>query len=84
MRLVAFAALLVAAAPALAAQSDVHRGQVLLDANKVRLGVIDSVATDGTVGVIVDGVYDRIPAASVNMVDGKLLTTLTKHDLRKH
>ena len=83
MRFIALFSLVLATTPALADQPMVHRGQVLRDANKARLGVIDSIANDGTVGLVIDGTYARVPAQTISLVDGKPTTTLIKHDLLK-
>ena len=85
MRSVAlFAVLLAASAPAFADGLDIHRGQVLRDAKNVRVGTIDSVAADGTVGLVVDAAYVRVPASTISMVDGKLVTKMTKREIQGH
>lgn len=60
----------------------VHRGQLVRDAANARLGVIDSVASDGSIGLIVDAKYVRLPAGTFSVVDGKVVAKKTKRDLR--
>lgn len=60
----------------------VHRGQSVRDSANARLGVIDSVASDGSIGLIVDAKYVRLPAGTFSVVDGKVVTQKTKRDLR--
>lgn len=69
----AIAADLPAAAPVVA-----HEGDMLRDANNIRLSAIDTVNRDGSVGIIYDGRVVTIPGASLSVVNGKLVTSLTK------
>jgi hypothetical protein len=62
--------------------AQLRRSQVLLDATGARLGAIDSVAADGTIGLIVDGKYVRLPGSVITNVGGKPKTSLTKKDLK--
>jgi hypothetical protein len=85
MRFAAFAiAIAVLSAPAVAADAPAasapvaRQGDMLRDANNVRLSAIDSVNKDGSVGIIFDGRYVTVPATSLSVANGKLITSLTK------
>lgn len=85
MRFAALAfALATVAAPALAsdlpaaAPVAAHEGDMLRDANNVRLSSIDTVNKDGSVGIIYNGHVVTVPASSLSMANGKLITSLTK------
>lgn len=87
MRFAAFAfALATVAAPALAsdlpattsAPVAAHEGDMLRDVNNVRLSSIDTVNKDGSVGIIYNGHVVMVPASSLSMANGKLVTSLTK------
>lgn len=60
----------------------VHRGQSVRDSANARLGVIDSVASDGSIGLIVDAKYVRLPAGTFSIVDGKVVSQKLKRELR--
>lgn len=79
-----FAVLIAASVPAFAEGLDIHRGQVLRDAKNARVGTIDSVANDGTIGVVIDAAYFRIPVNTISLVDGKLVTKMTKREIQGH
>jgi hypothetical protein len=64
--------------PANAAAPVVRQGDMLRDANNIRLSTIDSVNKDGSVGIIFNGHYVTLPAASLSAANGKLVTSLTK------
>ena len=76
------AALLAAAAPALADTAGIHEGQVVRDANNVRLGTVDRVSADG-VRIIFGARIVTIPAATVTAADGKTSTSLTRAEVAK-
>jgi hypothetical protein len=85
MRFAAFAlALATVAAPALASDLPsaapvvAHEGDMLRDANNVRLSAVDTVNKDGSVGIIYNGHVVTVPASSLSMANGKLVTSLTK------
>lgn len=85
MRPIVFAAALASvAAPAFAADLPAaqpvaaHAGDMLRDANNVRLSAVDSVNKDGSVGIIYNGHVVTIPATSLGSANGKLVTNLTK------
>ncbi|WP_298692841.1 hypothetical protein [uncultured Sphingomonas sp.] len=90
LRFVIIAALTLAATPALAvettaapvATAPLRHGQVVRDVSGARLGAIDSVASDGTIGLIIDGDYVRLPASVVTNVDGKAQTSLSKKEAK--
>lgn len=80
MRLALLGLLFVAAAgPAVAADAPApRRGVMLRDVNNVRLAAIDAVKADGSVGIIIGSRYVIVPADTLSMADGKLVTKLTK------
>ncbi|PXA86618.1 hypothetical protein DMC47_34175 [Nostoc sp. 3335mG] len=85
MRAAALAIALIASAPAIASDLpsaatpvSAHAGDMLRDANNVRLSEVDSVNKDGSVGIIYNGHVVTIPAASLGSTNGKLVTSLTK------
>lgn len=93
LRFVTIATLALTTPPALAAETaattapsatPLHRGQVLRDVSGARLGTIDTVANDGSIGLIIDGGYVRLPASVVTNVDGKAQTSLSKKDVKAH
>lgn len=76
--------LVLAAAPALAADGPVAtRGAMLRDANDVRVGQVDRVAADGSVGLIIGSKYVTVPADKLALVEGKLTTSLTKKEIAR-
>ena len=79
MRALALAAAIVTLTlPAFAASAETVRpGMVIVDASHNRLGNIDQVNTDGSVGVVMDADYAVIPAANVHMEDGRPVANLT-------
>lgn len=87
MRLtLALAAALIIATPALAQTapaSTVERGQTLRDANAARIGVIDRVNADGSVQIIFDSRFVRIPADKLVAAENGVNTTLTKREIRR-
>lgn len=86
--IIAALALLVSSAPAFAADGAMksavalHRGQTVVDVASKRLGTVDSVANDGSIGLIVDAKYVRLPASEFTVVDGKIVSAKSKRDLR--
>jgi hypothetical protein len=88
MRFVILAATLLAA-PVFAADTPVamttavvaHEGDMLRDANNVRLSAIDTVNRDGSVGIIYNGHVVTVPGSTLATANGKLVTSLTKAQL---
>ncbi|WP_375398852.1 hypothetical protein [uncultured Sphingomonas sp.] len=79
---VLLAAVALSAAPA-AAQSAApapiaKSGVMLRSADQARLGQVSRVNSDGSVQIIFDTTVKTIPASTLSMVDGKLVTSLTK------
>lgn len=98
MKTLAIALMMTLAAPALAqttapvtapiAATAVKKGQHLKDANGVRLGEIDRVAAadDGSVAavrIIFAQHFVTIPGSTLTLVDGKLVTSMTKSEIGK-
>ncbi|MGF7151019.1 uncharacterized protein YlzI (FlbEa/FlbD family) [Sphingomonas zeicaulis] len=82
MRFLAVAlALAVSAAPALAEPPVASRGAMLRDANQLRLGRVEQVRPDGSVSLIVGSKFVVVPASTLTLVDGKLMTSLTKKEV---
>lgn len=90
MRLLLPLALLVAtAAPALALETAAplerapKQGEVLRDTGGRQIGKVYKVQASGAVLAIVNRETVRIPADTLSIVDGKLVTTLTKSEALK-
>lgn len=92
MRLaLSLAAALVVAAPAFASQPAAapalerapKQGEVLRDTGGRLIGKVYQAQPSGTVLAIVNGATVRIPADTLSIVDGKLVTTLTKSEALK-
>jgi hypothetical protein len=54
------------------------KGQLLVAANGARLGTVYRLTADGSPQVIIDGRMVTIPAATVSLSNGKLMTSLSK------
>ncbi len=91
MRIMILASLaLIAATPALAYQTGAaalerapKEGEVLRDGSARIVGKVTKVQASGAVLAIVNGQAIRIPAETLSIVDGKLVTTLTKTEALK-
>ncbi len=77
---------LLVTAPALAqsavattsAHAAAKEGQMLIDADGRRLALIDRVDGDGSAEIIIEGHVATIPATTLSMVNGRLMTSLKK------
>ena len=58
-------------------------GKMLVASNGARVGAVYRVTSDGAAQVIVDGKLVTIPASTLSVADGKLITSLTKAEIRK-
>jgi hypothetical protein len=80
-------ATLFAAAPATLYAQDaavsVKAGQSLYGASGKRVASVYRVTDDGTVQVILDGKLISVPASTLSEVDGKVVTNLSRSDLRR-
>lgn len=76
------AAALSLTAPA-AFAADAQRNDRLYDASGSSIAKINRVSDDGDVLVIYKGKVRRIQAETLSKTDGKLMTTLTKKELRR-
>lgn len=95
MRLFVSLALLAATTPALAIETAAppaeaaalerapKEGEVLRDAGGRQIGKVYKVQASGGVLAIVNRETVRIPASTLSIVDGKLVTTLTKGEALK-
>ena len=68
-------------APAGAGAAVAHRGDMLRDVYNVRLGAVSSVAKDGSVSLIYDAHFVTVPGDSLSLVNGKLVTKLSKSQI---
>ena len=73
---------LVYAAPA-AADTPVSavKGSMLVAANGARLAPVYRVAPDGAAQIILEGKMVTVPATTLSMTDGRLVTSLTKSEI---
>ncbi|MEP2103607.1 MAG: hypothetical protein ABJP02_15870 [Parasphingorhabdus sp.] len=76
------AAALSLTAPA-AFAADVERNDRLYDASGSSVAKVNRVTADGDVLVIYKGKVRRVQAETLSNTDGKLMTTLTKKELRR-
>ncbi|WP_108812532.1 hypothetical protein [Sphingorhabdus sp. Alg231-15] len=76
------AAALSLTAPA-AFAADAKRNDRLYDATGSSVAKVNRVADDGDVLVIYKGKVRRVQAETLSKTDGKLITTLTKKELRR-
>ncbi len=67
----------VASAPALS----VSRGQMVVAAGGVRLGPVARLAADGAPRVIFEGRVITVPLSSLTLVDGRLVSSLTRAEI---
>ena len=72
-----------AAAPAAALERAPREGDVLRDTKARIIGKVYKVQPSGGVLVIVNSQTVRVPADTLSIVDGKLVTTLTKAEALK-
>lgn len=73
----------ISAAPAAAADTPqvAAKGRMLMASNGLRLGPVYRVAADGSAQLIIDGKLVTIPASTISLVDGKLVTSLSKKEV---
>lgn len=67
--------------PAPVAAVTVEVGKPLVDVEGKRIGAVYRVGDDGSAQVIVDGKLYAVPAATLSIVDDKLVTNLKKKDV---
>ena len=81
---VAVSVLALASLSTAAAEANVAtEGKMLLASNGSRLGAVYRVTDDGSAQVIVDGKMVTVPANTLSVTDGKLVTSLSKAEVRK-
>ena len=68
------------AAPA-AAAAVAEKGKMLTAANGARLGAVYRVGPDGSAQIIIDGKLVTVPANTISISNGKLMTSLTKSEV---
>lgn len=81
--LTAVAVLPVAGHAAEAAPASAAAGKMLYGAEGSRVAAIYRVTQSGQVQIILEGKLVTVPAASLSEADGKLVTKLSKAELRK-
>jgi hypothetical protein len=86
MRSILITIALLSSVPAFAADApgttpQVKNGALLRDVNNAVLGNVSRVNSDGSLGLIVDYKFVTVPAASVTVVNGKAMTTLSKKEI---
>jgi hypothetical protein len=64
-----------------AASAVAAKGRVLVAADGARLGTVYRVGPDGSVQMILDGKMITVPASTLSSVDGRLVTSLSKHEV---
>jgi hypothetical protein len=67
------------AAPAATAVAE--KGKMLTAANGARLGSVYRVNPDGSAQIIIDGKLVTVPANTLSIANGKLVTSLTKSEV---
>ena len=70
-----------AAVPAMAQQTAVSKGMMLVANDGSRLGAVYRVGADGSAQLIIDGKMVTVPADKLTTTDGKLSTTFSKHEV---
>lgn len=68
------------AAPA-ATAAVAEKGKMLTAANGARLGAVYRVGPDGAAQIIIDGKLVTVPANTISVANGKLVTSLTKSEV---
>ena len=71
----------VAVADQAQAQVSPVKGSMLVAANGARLAPVYRVAPDGGAQIILDGKMVTVPATTLSMTDGRLVTSLTKSEI---
>jgi predicted lipoprotein with Yx(FWY)xxD motif len=64
-----------------AAAAVAAKGQMLIAANGARLGTVYRVDSDGAVQMIIGGKMVTVPASTLSIVDGRLVTSLSKNQI---
>ena len=72
-----------ASAPVEASASAAKAGQVIRDANNLKIGRVERVEKDGSVKVIYQSRMILIPANTLTVADGKVQTSLTRKEIGK-
>jgi hypothetical protein len=57
-------------------------GKMLVSADGARLGAVYRVANDGSAQLVVNGKMATVPVSTLSVVDGTLMTSLSKSDVR--
>jgi hypothetical protein len=63
------------------AASVAAKGKMLVAADGARLGPVYRVGPDGAVQMIIAGKMITVPASTLSSVDGRLVTSLSKHEV---
>lgn len=73
--------ILAQAQTAPASTANVEVGKPLVDVDGKRIGAVYRVGEDGAAQVIIEGKMYSVPAATLSMVDDKLVTSLKKKEV---
>jgi len=57
------------------------KGQMLYDSNEARVATVHKVNDDGSVAIILDGKVITVPANTLSIKDGHLVTNMTKNQV---
>ena len=63
------------------AQDVATKGKMLVSADGSRIGAVYRVSDDGSAQVIVNGKLVSIPASTLSVTDGKLTTSMSRHEV---
>jgi hypothetical protein len=64
-----------------AASAVAAKGKMLVAADGARLGTVYRVGPDGAVQLVIAGKMITVPASTLSSVDGRLVTSLSKHEV---
>lgn len=63
------------------ASAVVAKGKMVVAADGARLGTVYRVGSDGAVQMILGGKMVTVPASTLSLVDGRLMTSLSKNEI---
>jgi hypothetical protein len=76
------ASLAVPFSASLAESARATEGKMLVSADGARLGAVYRVSNDGSAQLVVNGKMATVPVSTLSVVDGTLMTSLSKSDVR--
>lgn len=83
LSIVVLAASFAVPGASMAEAAQAKEGTMLVAADGSRLGAVYRVANDGSAQLIIKGKMATVPASTLSVVDGKLMTSLSKQDVAK-